>query len=160
MSKEIQLTVSMEDYLEMFYRIVKKQGYIRPVDLSEAIRVRPSSVTRMIRKLNEAGFITYEKYRNISLTIKGLRYGRFLVWRDETLKEFFRLVNAGAGLDEQIEGIEHYITLATMSIIRNLILYFRSHPDRLQELADLQKQNMYPDNEDLQQLRAQFFHHN
>lgn len=69
----------MEDYLEMFYRIVKKQGYIRPVDLSEAIKVRPSSVTRMIRKLNDAGFITYEKYRNIALTLKGIRYGKFLV---------------------------------------------------------------------------------
>lgn len=163
LTKGIHLTPSMEDYLEMFYRIVKKQGYIRPIDLSEAIKVRPSSVTRMIRKLNEAGFITYEKYRNISLTIKGLRYGRFLVWRDETLKEFFRLVNAGAGLEEQIEGIEHYITPATMSIIRNLILYFRSRPDRLQELTDLQKQTMYPDNEDLQQLRAlraYIFHHN
>ena len=38
MDKEIKLTESMEDYLEMFYRIVKKQGYIRPVDLSEAIK--------------------------------------------------------------------------------------------------------------------------
>jgi len=159
LGKEIKLTESMEDYLEMFYRIVKKQKYIRPVDLSEAIKVRPSSVTRMIRKLDEAGFITYEKYRNIALTLKGMRYGKFLVWRDETLKEFFRLVNAGVGLEEQIEGIEHYLTPATMGIIRNLILYFRSHPDMLKDLAGFSKQSMYPDHEHLNQLRAWLFHH-
>jgi len=159
LDKEIKLTESMEDYLEMFYRIVKKQGYIRPVDLSEAIKVRPSSVTRMIRKLNAAGFITYEKYRNIALTLKGIRYGKFLVWRDETLKEFFRLVNAGTGLEEQIEGIEHYLTPATMGIIRNLILYFRAHPEMLKELAEFSKQSMYPDHENLSQLRAWLFHH-
>ncbi|HBR35119.1 MAG TPA: DtxR family transcriptional regulator, partial [Firmicutes bacterium] len=38
------LTESMEDYLEMFYRIVSEQGYIRPIDLSNAINVKPSSV--------------------------------------------------------------------------------------------------------------------
>jgi hypothetical protein len=58
------------------------------VYLSAAIKVRPSSVTRMLQKLHEAGFIAYEKYRNITLTDKGLVYGRFLVWRDETLKSF------------------------------------------------------------------------
>lgn len=153
------LTESMEDYLETFYRIVQNQGYIRPIDLSKAINVRPSSVTRMIQKLDEAEFISYEKYRNISLTPKGLGYGRFLVWRDETLKEFLRLVKANINVDEQVEGIEHYITPATMGIIRNLVEYFRSQPGRLEELANLQKSPIYPDQEDLNQLRAWLFRH-
>lgn len=153
------LTESMEDYLEMFYRIVEKQGYVRPIDLSTAIHVKPSSVTRMIKKLDEAGFITYEKYRHISLTPKGLRYGRFLVWRDEALKDFLHLVKANVGIDEQVEGIEHYITPPTMCIIRNLVLYFSSQPNRLKELEELQTREMYPDNEDLKQLRAWLFRH-
>lgn len=159
MSKNTFLTESMEDYLEMFYRIVKKQGYVRPIDLSTAIQVKPSSVTRMIQKLDGAKFIVYEKYRNISLTAKGLSYGRFLVWRDETLKEFLHLVKADVGVEEQVEGMEHYITPATMSIIRNLILYFSSNPENLKQLANLQKENLYPDNEDLKQLRAWLFKH-
>lgn len=153
------LTESMEDYLEMFYRIVERQGYIRPVDLSAAIQVKPSSVTRMIQKLNEAGFISYEKYRNISLTAKGLAYGRFLIWRDELLKKFFRLMNTNAGIDEQVEGIEHYITPATVKIFQNLIHYFEAHPEGLTELKNLQDQPSYPDNEDLLKLRAWLFWH-
>src|SRR5690554_3687921 len=122
------LTESMEDYLEMFFRIVSKQGYIRPVDLSNAINVKPSSVTRMIQKLDGAGFIKYEKYRNIALTEKGLIYGRFLVWRDEKLKEFFRLSKENVKVEEQVEGVEHYITRPKLGFIGNLIIIFISIP--------------------------------
>ena len=159
MSKEMMLTESMEDYLEMFYRIVEKQGYIRSVDLSNAIQVKPSSVTRMIQKLNEAEFINYEKYRNISMTEKGLRYGRFLVWRDETLKEFLRLFKSEIGINEQVEGIEHYITPPTMGIIRNLIAYFAIRQEYLDELESQKNKDSYPGNEDLSKLRAWLFRH-
>lgn len=159
MSKEMLLTESMEDYLEMFFRIVSKQGYIRPVDLSNAINVKPSSVTRMIQKLDEAGFIKYEKYRNIALTEKGLIYGRFLVWRDEKLKEFFRLSKENVKVEEQVEGVEHYITPATMRFIRKLIIYFSSNPERVQELEGVQCHSDYPDQEDLRCLRAWLFRH-
>lgn len=157
MSKE--LTESMEDYLEMFFRIVANQGYIRPVDLSKAINVKPSSVTRMIQKLDETGFITYAKYRNIALTELGMTYGRFLVWRDETLKEFLRLSKDNVSVEEQVEGIEHYMTPATMGFIRNLILYFREDPDRMQALERISSRTGYPDQEDLQYLRAWLFRH-
>jgi Mn-dependent DtxR family transcriptional regulator len=159
MAKEMILTESMEDYLEMFFRIVSSQGYIRPVDLSNAINVKPSSVTRMIQKLDEAGFITYEKYRNIALTEKGMTYGRFLVWRDEKLKEFFRLSKGNDRVDEQVEGIEHYITPATMRFIRNLIIYFGSDPNRIRELESIECHTDYPDQAGLQYLRAWLFSH-
>jgi len=159
MSKEMILTESMEDYLEMFFRIVSKQGYIRPVDLSNAINVKPSSVTRMVQKLDEAGFIKYEKYRNIALTEKGLIYGRFLVWRDEKLKEFFRLSKENVKVEEQVEGVEHYITPATMRFIRKLIIYFTSNPERVQELENVQCHSGYPDHENLRYLRAWLFRH-
>lgn len=159
MAKEIMLTESMEDYLEMFFRIVSSQGYIRPVDLSNAINVKPSSVTRMIQKLDEAGFITYEKYRNIALTEQGMVYGRFLVWRDEQLKAFFRLFKKNHRIEEQVEGIEHYITPATMRFIRNLIIYFGLDKSRMQEMENIHCQTDYPDQEDLSLLRAWLFRH-
>ncbi len=159
LNEHTRLTASMEDYLEMFYRIVVEQSYVRPVDLSKAVHVRPSSVTRMIQKLDEAEFITYQKYRNISLTDKGLRYGRFLVWRDENLKEFLRLIKSNTAIAEQVEGIEHYITPLTMKIFSCLSLYFKQHPENLREFELLQQQNHYPDNEELSKLRAWLFQH-
>jgi Mn-dependent DtxR family transcriptional regulator len=159
MTNDGMLTESMEDYLEMFYRIVEKQGYIRSSDLSAAIKVKPSSVTRMLQKLYGYGFIKYEKYRNISLTDTGLAYGRFLVWRDETMKTFLNLFGDDYGVAEQVEGIEHYITPATMRIFQNLIFYFREDSERLRELVKYQSQRIYPEGEDLGKLRAWLFKH-
>lgn len=156
---DVMLTESMEDYLEMFYRIVEKQGYIRSSDLSAAIKVKPSSVTRMLQKLHEAGFIAYEKYKNISLTNKGLTYGRFLVWRDDTLRHFFLLFGTELGIEEQVEGIEHYITPITMRIFQNLIFYFKEDPKRLADLVKFESQRIYPEGEELAKLRAWLFRH-
>lgn len=154
------LTESMEDYLETIYRLKMVKGYVRAVDLSEALNVQSSSVTRMIQKLDESDYLVYEKYRNISLTPKGEIYGEFLVWRDATLKQFLRLLNAKVGIDEQVEGMEHYITPATMGLIRNLITFFSQNPKLLGEFHALQQVKQYPDQVDLRELRAWEFRHN
>ncbi len=155
------LTESMEDYLEMIYRLVEEKGYVRAVDLSEALHFQASSITKMIQKLDEAEFIKYEKYRNISLTAKGEHYGKFLVWRDFTLKKFLLLLNSQSGIEEQVEGMEHYITPKTMLLINNLITFFEANPGALQSFHALQKgHGDENDDEGLNQLRAWEFRHN
>jgi len=153
------LTESMEDYLEMIYRLLETKGYVRVVDLAEALGVQPSSVTRMIRKLNERGLVCYEKYRNIALTPKGTAIGRFLVWRDRTLHDFLTLLQVPVGVKDQVEGIEHYITPPTMCLIRNLVLYFAADTTRLRDLEELRQEYRYPDGEQLSELRAWLFRH-
>ncbi len=153
------LTESMEDYLEMVYRLVKANGYVRAVDLAESLKVQASSVTRMIQKLDEAGFIRYEKYRNIALTEMGERYGEFLVWRDETLKRFLVALNAQDGVDEQVEGMEHYITPKTMSLIRCLLEFFENAPKAQKQFHSLQEKRGYPDGVELDKIRAWDYRH-
>lgn len=153
------LTESMEDYLEMIYRLIREKGYVRAVDLAEALQFQASSVTKMIQKLDEAGFIRYEKYRNIALTPLGAKYGRFLVWRDAKLKEFFILLNAKSGIEEQVEGIEHYITPRSMELFDTLITFFRQHPEYLEKLHRMKKAPD-ADEDELKLLRAWEYRHN
>lgn len=153
------LTESMEDYLEMIYRIFQEKGYVRPVDLAEALNVQPSSVTRMVQRLDEQGLITYEKYRNISLTERGLAIGNFLAWRDETLKRFLSLLMPPATIAGQVEGIEHYITPVTMCLFRDLVALFGSNPDYLEALRKIRVNGAYPEGERLDELRAWLFRH-
>ena len=47
------LTSSMEDYLEMIYRIYLDDGYARINQLADKLNVRPSSTT--VQKLYELG---------------------------------------------------------------------------------------------------------
>ncbi|MEJ6950532.1 transcriptional regulator MntR [Natronospora cellulosivora (SeqCode)] len=153
------LTESMEDYLEMIYRINKDKGYIKAVDLAEALNLQAPSITKMIQKLDEAGFVSYEKYRNISLTERGEKYGEFLVWRDKTLKDFLELLSDQKNADEQVEGIEHYITPKTMDLISSIITYFKNNPDQMKDLYDLQKESLVPHRNLLEELRAWEYKH-
>lgn len=153
------LTESMEDYLEMIYRLEEKKGYIKAVDLAEALEIQASSVTKMIQKLDKAGFVNYEKYRNIELTSSGKKYGEFLIWRDKTLKKFLEILSDQENIDEQVEGIEHYITPATMCLLASLINYYKNNSQALKKLNLIQKKCKVPYQESLEKLRAWEFRH-
>lgn len=56
------LTASMEDYLEMIYRLSIKTGFVRLHELANALNVQPPSATKMVQKLAELNLINYEKY--------------------------------------------------------------------------------------------------
>ena len=55
------LTSSMEDYLEKIYELMKEKGYARVSDIASSLSVQPSSVTKMIQKLDDKKLVTYEK---------------------------------------------------------------------------------------------------
>ncbi len=61
----------MEDYLEKIHLLIVKKGYARPIDIASELNLAPSSVTRMLQKLDEYGYVVYEKYRGIVLTATG-----------------------------------------------------------------------------------------
>src|SRR5436189_5701086 len=99
---------SAEDYLERIHELFQEKGYARVVDIASSLKVKQASVTSMVQKLAEAGYLKYEKYRGLILTDKGREVARKIQNRHETLSRFFSLL----GLDpetqkHEIEGIEH-----------------------------------------------------
>jgi len=131
-SQEWDLTESMEDYLEMIYYMSDRRRPVRVVDLARALRVRPSSATRMVQKLDELGLLAYEKYRGACLTPRGKKLGRFLLWRDRVLREFLQLLGTTRRLAEQVEAMEHALTPETMSRIDALVAFLRDNPHWLE----------------------------
>jgi Mn-dependent DtxR family transcriptional regulator len=47
----------MEDYLEVIYELIKQKGYASTVDISNYLKVRSPSVTKMILRLDESGHL-------------------------------------------------------------------------------------------------------
>src|SRR2546425_10878783 len=98
---------SAEDYLERIHELIEEKGYARVVDIASSLRVKQASVTSMVQKLGELGYLNYEKYRGLILTEKGKAVACNIQRRHETLSRFFSLF----GLDQKtqkhdIEGIE------------------------------------------------------
>ena len=85
------ITASMEDYLEMIYRLARDKGYTRMGDLATALNVQPPSASKMVQKLAEMGYLQFEKYRVIELSKKGCEYGQYLLNRHETLERFLAI---------------------------------------------------------------------
>lgn len=124
------VTPSMEDYMEMIYRLVKDDGQVRISDLSKALNVQPPSSSKMVQKLSEMGFLEYEKYGTIRLSKEGCDLGEYLINRHEIIEQFFQLIGVADGILEQTEKIEHNINPNTLEQIKVLINFIKSEPNR------------------------------
>src|SRR5207237_8889637 len=87
----VRTSQSAEDYLERIHELIEEKGYARVVDIASSLRVKQASVTSMVQKLAEAGYLKYEKYRGLILTEKGRAVARRLRDRHETRSRFFSL---------------------------------------------------------------------
>lgn len=115
------ITSSMEDYLEMAYRIHTSGADIRIGTLAESLNVKPSSATKMVSNLKKEGLVSFEKYGHIKLTSAGIELGKYLVFRHETLHKFLCYINQSQNELEQVEKIEHFINIETVMNIKRLL---------------------------------------
>jgi len=123
---------SAEDYLERIDELIEEKGYARVVDIASSLKVKQASVTSMVQKLGEAGYLKYEKYRGLILTDKGREVARRIRNRHETLSRFFSLFDLDPESQRQdIEGIEHHLSPDTVEILADLAHFFEQHPEML-----------------------------
>lgn len=135
-------TPSMEDYIEIIYNLIETKGYARVSDIAESLEVHPSSVTKMVQKLDKGEYLIYEKYRGFILTEKGKEVGERLVFRHELLEDFLEII----GVDKEniyndVEGIEHHLSWNSIDRLGDLVKYFKEDEKRVAELREVQQRN-------------------
>lgn len=123
------LSSAMEDYLEMIYRNVLEEGYMRINTLSEMLHVKPPSATKMVQKLTQLGFLKYEKYGIIFLTERGENMGAFLLGRHKTIEVFLKNIGVTEEVLVETELIEHSVGSNTLSCIELFNAFYESHPN-------------------------------
>lgn len=89
MVKSIQLSASLENYLEAIFEVVSKKGAVRAKDIAHRLGVKAGSVTGALQALSEKKLINYAPYEVITLTSEGLQKARQIIRRHEVLKDFF-----------------------------------------------------------------------
>lgn len=128
------LTSAMEDYLEMVYRNIERDGYVRINELAEKLNVRASSATKMVQKLGELGFIKYKRYGIIEVTEVGKELGEYLLKRHNVIEWFLGMLEITDNLLVETELIEHYISANTLQRLEILNKFFSSSPELLRRL--------------------------
>lgn len=115
------ITEAMEDYLEMIYRKTTNKKEIKINELSKLLNVKPSSVSKMINRLKELNLVYFEKYKTITLTKEGKYIGKYLLYRHNVLKNFFKYINKEEYKLSQVEKIEHFIDYTSIKNIEKLL---------------------------------------
>ena len=115
------VTSSMEDYLEMIYRIHLTGEPVRIGVVADRLNVKPSSATKMVANLKSQGLVVSKKYGYIQLTESGTKLGEYLVFRHDTLHRLLCYINKSDNELEQVEKIEHFINMKTVENIRKLL---------------------------------------
>ncbi|AGK54624.1 transcriptional regulator MntR [Bacillus sp. 1NLA3E] len=134
-------TPSMEDYIEQIYKLIEEKGYARVSDIAEALSVHPSSVTKMVQKLDKDDYLVYEKYRGLVLTNKGKKTGKRLLYRHVLLEQFLRSIGVKEeNIYHDVEGIEHHLSWDAIERIGDLVQFFEEDEKRSEDLQTIQKQ--------------------
>ena len=128
----------MEDYLEIIAELVELKGYATTLDISRYMNVSAPSVTKMLQKLDENGFLEYEKYHGINLTDKGTKIAEGIRQKHGILLEFFEILGVGYDTASQdAEGIEHHLNQKTIKQLRKFITFLKANPKIIDNFKDL-----------------------
>jgi DtxR family Mn-dependent transcriptional regulator len=84
--------VAVEDYLSTIYRLEEVFGVARTVDISAELGVKPATVTKVLRKLSEQGYVTWSRFRGFKLTEAGLRAVRPLIRNHRICEHFLHVL--------------------------------------------------------------------
>jgi DtxR family Mn-dependent transcriptional regulator len=89
MKEKIDLSASLEDYIEAIYHIIEEKLVARSKEIAARLKVSRASVTEALRALSKKGLINYAPYEAITLTDYGREVAEDVIFRHEALKRFF-----------------------------------------------------------------------
>ena len=123
---------SAEDYLERIHELIDNKGTAHVADIAQSLGVGQPSVTSMVQKLADEGYLHYEKYRALTLTEAGLSVAERIRDRHNVLANFFTLFDLNDETQARdIEGIEHHLSVDTLNILAELTAFFEENHEVL-----------------------------
>ena len=111
-------TELIEDYVELIGDLIEHKGEARATDVAARMGVSQATVARMVRRLNELGYVSSEPYRSLFLTDEGRRMAAWSRERHAVVLRFFRALgvdDATARIDA--EGVEHHVSEKTLKLM-------------------------------------------
>ena len=112
-------TETTEDYVELIADLIATQNEARLSDLAVRFGVSHPTVSKILTRLKEEGFIESQPYRSIFLTDKGDALAKKCKERHNIIRDF--LINLGVSPETaefDSEGIEHHISEETLQIMK------------------------------------------
>jgi len=105
-------TSAEQDYLKAIHSLGGDDTLVSPLDIAARLEVRGPSVTGMLKRLSEAGWISYEPGRGARLTAAGISEARRVIRRHRLVELFLTRVLGldWSEVDAEAEALEHAIS--------------------------------------------------
>ncbi|MGN7439424.1 MAG: manganese-binding transcriptional regulator MntR [Alcanivorax sp.] len=118
--REAHQTETTEDYVELIADLIEVQKEARAIDLAKRLGVSNPTVSKVLSRLQDDGFIESRPYRSIFLTEKGRALAKKCKERHQIVLDFLIRLGVDPETAEfDAEGIEHHISEQTLNIMKN-----------------------------------------
>ena len=105
-------TIAVQDYLKAIYQLGGSRADVATSDLANRLGLTAGSVSAMLRRLDEQGFVSHAKYRGVRLTKRGARQAVEMI-RHHRLLELYLAKVVGMPWDKvhaEADALEHVIS--------------------------------------------------
>lgn len=82
------MSASTDEYLEALYTLTQDNKTATTSEISRSLNITPASVTEMLRKLANDGYVNYSRYQGVTLTAKGYEIAEKMARKHRLLERF------------------------------------------------------------------------
>jgi DtxR family Mn-dependent transcriptional regulator len=110
--RETEYSSAVEDYAKAIYTLQEDDRPVAVTAIAQRLRVTSASASGMVRKLDDLGLVTHERYRGVRLTDCGTRLALEMV-RHHRLLELYLAKLLGVPWDrvhQEAEVLEHVLS--------------------------------------------------
>src|SRR5258708_6916390 len=103
---------AVQDYLKAIHSLGGADEVVLPAKIADRLGVRAPSVTGMLKRLHDAGWISYEPGCGAKLTSDGIQEARRVIRRHRLVELFLHRVLGldWSEVDAEAEALEHAIS--------------------------------------------------
>jgi DtxR family Mn-dependent transcriptional regulator len=84
----MEMSTSTEEYLEALYTLTQNGEAANTSEISKRLNIAPPSVTEMLKKLADNGYVHYSPYQGVTLTPKGFELAAKMTRKHRLLERF------------------------------------------------------------------------
>jgi DtxR family Mn-dependent transcriptional regulator len=119
---------TLEDYLKALSILASNGKTVNTTEISRHFKIAPASVTEMLQKLAEKGYINYSPYHGSTLTPKGLQIAEKVTRKHRLLEKFlYDVLRIGKDhIHKQACEMEHALSDEAEESLCRLM----NHPDK------------------------------
>lgn len=115
---------TMEEYIEIIHALEIREGRAATGRIATEMKVKPSSATEMLQKLQHEGLLQHETYAGATLTDSGKRLALELKSKHKAIADFLKIIGVDRCVAERDAcQMEHHVGRETMERLERFVQF-------------------------------------